>query len=192
MSGLLLLSIVVASTAASGWLAWRIAGGRFERTHQDVFRSKRQLQAIFDGITDGVIIVDRDFRIVAVNKAEAAFLGSTPQELVGRPCFEAYCRGDEPCELCPAHETFATGKPAMVSRLELSTGYHRKGVDVYTFPVKDENGETVQAIQYIKDITERIKLQTQLREVEQMTGIGHRGRRAMPRQRQLSTIAIIL
>jgi len=49
----------------------------------------------------------------------------------------------------------------------------RTGVDVYTFPVRDENGETVQAIQYIKDVTERNKLQRQLRDVEQMTGIGH-------------------
>jgi signal transduction histidine kinase len=60
----------------------------------------------------------------------------------------------------------------MVSRLELLTGYHRKGVDVYTFPVQDESGETIQAIQYIKDVTDRVKLQKQLREVEQLTGIG--------------------
>lgn len=171
-SGLLQLLLFAVPVVVIGWLIWRIAWRRFERTHEDVFRSKRQLQAIFDGITDGVIIVDRSFRIVALNKAEAAFLGSTPQDLVGRPCYEAYCRGDKPCDLCPAHETFATGKPAMVSRLELSTGYHRKGVDVYTFPVRDESGETIQAIQYIKDVTDRVKLQKQLREVEQLTGIG--------------------
>lgn len=171
-SGPLVVVLSAAVVAAVAWLTWRLARRRFEGTLEDVFRSKRQLQAIFDGITDGVIIVDRDFRIVAVNKAEAAFLGSTPRDLVGRPCYLAYCRGDEPCELCPAHETFATGKPAMVSRLELSTGYHRKGVDVYTFPVRDESGETIQVIQYIKDVTDRVKLQKQLREVEQLTGIG--------------------
>jgi PAS domain S-box-containing protein len=171
-SGLPDVLLCAGVAAVTGWVAWWITWRRFERTHQDVFRSKRQLQAIFDGITDGVIIVDRDFRIVAVNKAEAAFLGSTPQDLVGRPCYLAYCRGEKPCELCPAHETFATGKPAMVSRLELSTGYHRKGVDVYTFPVRDESGRTIQAIQYIKDVTDRVKLQKQLREVEQLTGIG--------------------
>ncbi len=172
MSGLLPILLCAAVAAAVGWLVWRIAWRRFERIHQDVFRSKRQLQAIFDGITDGVIIVDRSFRIVAVNKAEAAFLGSTPKALVGRACYEAYCRGDVPCELCPAHETFTTGKATMVSRLELSAGYHRKGVDVYTFPVRNENGETIQVIQYIKDVTDRVRLQKQLREVEQLTGIG--------------------
>jgi PAS domain S-box-containing protein len=170
--GLLVVLLGAVLVAVTGWVTWWIASRRFERTHREVFRSKRQLQAIFDGITDGVIIVDRDFRIVAVNKAEAAFLGSTPQDLVGKPCYLAYCRGEQPCELCPAHETFASGKPALVSRLELTTGYHRKGVDVYTFPVRDESGRTIQAIQYIKDVTDRVKLQKQLREVEQLTGIG--------------------
>ena len=86
-SGLLPILLCAAVAAAVGWLVWRIAWRRFEATHGDVFRSKRQLQAIFDGITDGLIIVDRSFRIVAVNKAEAAFLGSTPKALVGRACY---------------------------------------------------------------------------------------------------------
>jgi PAS domain S-box-containing protein len=170
--GAVLLLLGAAVGAIAGWLVFSIARRRAEKTREDVFRSKRQLQAIFDGITDGVIIVDREFRIVAVNKAEAAFLGRQPQEIVGEACYEVYCRGETACELCPAHETFATGKAALVSRLELSTGYHRKGVDVYTFPVRDEHGVTVQAIQYIKDVTDRVKLQKQLREVEQLTGIG--------------------
>jgi len=158
---------------AIGWSVCRAGWKRYARLQGDIQRSKRQLQAIFDGITDGLIIVDRDFRIVAVNRAEASFLGREPQDLVGHPCYEVYCRGESPCTACPAHETFATGKVALVSRLEISTGYHRKGVDVYTFPVVDEQGNTIQAIQYIKDITERLKLQKQLREVEHLTGIGH-------------------
>lgn len=158
--------------AAAGWFLARLARPGMRGQNSDVLRSKRQLQAVFDGITDGLIIVDRDFRIVAVNKAEAAFLGREPQDLVGRPCYEVYCRGEVACEHCPAHETFARGEASMASRLELTSGYHRRGVDVYTFPVKDDKGETIQAIQYIKDVTDRVKLQKQLREVEQLTGIG--------------------
>lgn len=158
---------------ALGWLSGKAQRRRDRHKSSEITKSKLQLQAIFDGITDGLIIVDTDFTVKAINKAEAAFLGSTPQDLVGRPCYEVYCRGDAACETCPAHETFATGKPVLVSKIEHQSGYHRKGVDVYTFPVRDENGVTVQAIQYIKDVTDRLKLQRQLREVEQMTGIGH-------------------
>ncbi len=170
-----LLGVVAALVVgiALGWLSGRVQRLSAARKRSEITKSKHQLQAIFDGITDGLIIVDRDFTVMAVNKAEAAFLGSTPQELVGKPCYEIYCRGEAACEACPAHETFATGKRVLVSKIEHQSGYHRTGVDVYTFPVRDENGETVQAIQYIKDVTERNKLQSQLREVEQMTGIGH-------------------
>jgi two-component system NtrC family sensor kinase len=166
----------IAVGAAIGVLAGMMVGAYYRRrarqTYREIAKSKRQLQAVFDGITDGLIIVDREFKIVAINKAEAAFLGVRPREIVGKACYEVYCRGDHACDLCPAHETFATGKSALVAKLEHASGYHRKGVDVYTFPVKDENGETVQAIQYIKDVTDRLKLQSQLREVEQMAGIG--------------------
>jgi two-component system NtrC family sensor kinase len=172
-SPLVLSLTALAAGMAVGWLVCRVGWWRFAKLQGEIWKSKRQLQAIFDGITDGLIIVDRAFRIVAVNKAEASFLGREPQELVGRPCYQVYCRGDVPCALCPAHQTFATGKVALASKPELSGGYHRKGVDVYTFPVLDEHGETVQAIQYIKDVTDRMKLQKQLREVEQLTGIGH-------------------
>jgi two-component system NtrC family sensor kinase len=156
-------------------VGWWLRGGRcirIDRAHSDIFKSKQQLQAIFDGITDGLIIVDRDFRIVAVNKAEAAFIGMEPQDIVGRPCFEVYCRGEVACEACPAHTTFKSGAATLVPQLKIATGFHRRGVDVYTFPVRDENGETIQAIQYIKDVADRIKLQEQLREVEQLSGIG--------------------
>jgi len=170
---LLLLTVLwFAIGALASWLVCRLFSTRSDRLQSDIEKSKQQLQAIFDGITDGLIIVDREFRIVAVNKAEAAFLGQSPRELVGKPCYEVYCRGEDACPLCPAHETFATGKAALVSQLELTGGYHRKGVDVYTFPVYDEKGRTIQAIQYIKDVTDRLQLQRQLREVEQLTGIG--------------------
>ncbi len=155
-----------------GWFVGRGRSRHVDRLQQDIFKSKQQLQAIFDGITDGLIIVDVEFRVVAINKAEAAFLGREPQNLVGLPCYEVYCRGDVACEACPAHRTFASGKAALVPQLEISGSFHRRGVDVYTFPVKGRNGETIQVIQYIKDVTDRMKLQQQLREVEHMTGIG--------------------
>ena len=85
-----LLGIGVAAGAVAGWLLGRASCSRTRRLQAEIWRSKRQLQAIFDGITDGLIIVDRAFRIVAVNKAEASFLGREPQELVGRPCYEVY------------------------------------------------------------------------------------------------------
>ncbi len=165
------LAALVAGVLA-GWFVGRGRSRQADVLQQGIFKSKQQLQAIFDGITDGLIIVDAEFRIVAINKAEAAFLGREPKDIVGLPCYEVYRRGDAACEACPAHRTFASGKAALVPQLEIAGNFHRRGVDVYTFPVKDQNGETVQAIQYIKDVTDRMRLQQQLREVEQLTGIG--------------------
>ena len=64
---------------AIGWLCGRTQRLLAAQKRREITKSKQQLRAIFDGITDGLIIVDRDFTVMAGNKAEAAFLGSTLQ-----------------------------------------------------------------------------------------------------------------
>lgn len=53
-------------------------------------------EATFDAITDLVSIIDTDFRLVKVNKAFADTVGMTPQELIGRKCYEVVHNSGEP------------------------------------------------------------------------------------------------
>jgi GAF domain-containing protein len=55
--------------------------------HQaEILRSHKTLQALFDGITDGLYIVDQDMRIIAINEAEASRWDKSPEALVGQSC----------------------------------------------------------------------------------------------------------
>ncbi len=47
------------------------------------------LEAVLTGIDDGLLVLDKDWRCAYVNKTAAAFLGSTPQELIGKVVWEA-------------------------------------------------------------------------------------------------------
>ena len=80
-----------------------------ERT-RELQRSNEQLRRLFDGITDGISVIDRNYKIVNANKGIAKLVGKSEKELRGSKCFRSYNAGDAPCEGCPAAETFEKGK----------------------------------------------------------------------------------
>ena len=43
---------------------------------EEILRSHSTLKALFDGITDGLTIVDRNMQIITINRAEAERLAS--------------------------------------------------------------------------------------------------------------------
>jgi PAS domain S-box-containing protein len=135
-----------------------------------IIDAKNKLLTIFDSITDGILIVDSEFRILAVNQAEAKYLGDTPQQLIGKKCFEMYENASEICAGCVVNETFETGnkKYAHINKGEGK----RKNIDVYTFPLRDPEGKTIEVIVYIKDVTRERRIQDQLIQSERLAAIG--------------------
>jgi PAS domain-containing protein len=53
-------------------------------------QSKRNLEAIFDGIRDQLSLQSPDFRILRVNKAVIENYHTTFNELIEKKCYEAY------------------------------------------------------------------------------------------------------
>jgi signal transduction histidine kinase len=65
--------------------------------------------------------------------------------------------------------TLETKKPAS-SIMKLSED--NKTLQIFSYPILDEKGDLISAIEYIKDITEEQKLQEQLIQSEKLAGIG--------------------
>lgn len=78
--------------------------------HQaEILRSHKTLQALFDGITDGLYIVNEAMQIVAINQAEAKRLGVSPESLIGRACDASLWGEAAPALTSIVMNTFATG-----------------------------------------------------------------------------------
>jgi PAS domain S-box-containing protein len=137
-----------------------------------ILRSKRQLQAIFDGITDGLLIIDSDYTIAAINQMEASYLGDSPREIVGTKCHTAYFDRDGVCRNCPCREIFAGSKHVQVTRRRRLINGDIREIDVHTFPVICGPGEKNQVIQHCKDVSEKVKLDERVREIEKLSGMG--------------------
>ena len=55
-----------------------------------------KLDAVFDAITDLIFIADKDNNIIKVNKAFADFFKKSPEELVGKKCYNIVHGSDRP------------------------------------------------------------------------------------------------
>jgi PAS domain S-box-containing protein len=139
------------------------------KLEKKIRESKRDLEAIFDGIRDELSLQTPDYEILRVNKAVIERHRKTYKELIGRTCYEAYYHRSFPCERCPVSVTVDTQKPtsSIVKSPEGDT-VHR----IFSYPIFDEKGNLFSVIEYLKDITEEQRIQEQLIQSEKLAGIG--------------------
>lgn len=134
--------------------------------------NKDRLQAIFDGIGDGISVIDRKYNILRVNKGLLKiFKKNGFLELIGKKCYAEYYRRDHICDNCPVETPFAEGMPERITNIQ-QCGAERTILDISIFPIKDSNGIVTQIIEYFRDVTGMVKLEDQLLHAERLAGVG--------------------
>ena len=130
---------------------------------EEEFSDTRQLwQLTFDAIEDIVVILDKECKIVRANKAMRELFDD---DLEGRFCYEVFHGADEPIDDCPCVKTF---KSSNTEFSELQLEYlDNHWFDIYTFPIKDEEGKFTEVLHTVRDITEEKRAKEALRESEE-------------------------
>jgi len=152
---------------------FRQISGEYMRLHAATLRGKQRLQAIFDGITDGIATLDKDLKVLNVNQSERRFLGLPTEAIVGKTCHELYGRGDKPCADCPALAAFESGKKAAAAfHASRREGEGLSFFEEAAFPLFNQAGEVDQVIIYIKDTTDRHRIEDKMRSLDRLAAIG--------------------
>lgn len=142
-----------------------------ENINKQIRLSKKQLETVFDSISDLICIVDSEYRIVRANLSYARFVGQDIASLLGRECWKVFWKKEGRCEQCPARHTFESGE---ISRVQMSCCFSEseRFFETSTYPVSDDSGQVVQVIECMRELTEEKKMLEQLIRSEKLASIG--------------------
>ncbi|MCG3210103.1 MAG: Sensor histidine kinase RcsC [Anaerolineae bacterium] len=140
---------------------------------EEILRSHSTLKALFNGITDGLYIIDPNLNIVTINQAEAQRLGTTPETLTGRPCNEALWGEAAPALTRIVQDTFATGKEGIwETKADIDNRNLFADRNVHTYPIFSSSGAVNQVIILAQDMSEQLRLQASLFRSANMAAVG--------------------
>ncbi len=128
---------------------------RHKKADEALDKSARFLNTIFDSIIDPFIILDKDFRIVRANEAYAQMKNIPVKELTGKKCHEITRGREEICDDCVVNKTFKSADPCAKEKQAILPDGSVEWVEIYTYPILDQNGSISHVIEYVRNITER-------------------------------------
>ncbi len=119
-------------------------------------------QALLQSIEDPFRILDRDYRLLWMNKKE-------PCHRIGEICYEDVFKRSDPCPECPVTTAFETGKPSTLDRFINYPDGSESWREIRAYPVFDSNSDVVYAITIGHDYgDEKMDLAQQQRRIESL------------------------
>jgi len=123
---------------------------------EGLFLPDENWEKLFDAIPDAVCILDRNYRIVRINKNMAERLGLLKEQCIGATCYKAVHKKECPSDSCPHTKTLQDGATHCTEVYEDNLG---GWFLVTTSPWTDIAGNVVGSIHIARDITVRKTLE---------------------------------
>jgi PAS domain S-box-containing protein len=148
------------------------ANDRLFTMHESVSRNRNLLRAIFDGLEDGLLLLDGDGVVQAVNKAFANLLNLTEEQLVGNT-WEHVCQGlESPFPIDPMKEMYQ-GEDVQKHRIRYC---HPNGttsiLELQMISLCGSDNLVDRIILHVVDLTETLQLEARVLENERFAASG--------------------
>ena len=112
---------------------------------------------LLEASPDGVMVIDRNIRIVNCNNSHLVTGGKSRDEVLGKYCFEIIHGSLNPCtgadRTCPVQETLKTGRPARAVHEHITAEGEIRVHQAISYPLFNVLGEIVQMVEIVRDIT---------------------------------------
>jgi PAS domain S-box-containing protein len=144
------------------------------RLSEEVRRVERHLASVVESASDMVLSVDREGRIVTWNSAAEVLSGRSGSEVLGLYLFDI-CEQSARAEARRVlDETLAGRDGPLTTECQLDVAPGREPVLVAWLlsPMKDDHGAIIGAVGVGRDLTERRKLEFQLRQSHKLAALG--------------------
>ena len=134
------------------------------RLFGEVLKSKREWEETFKAVPDRLFLIDLSYNILRSNNYDSI------NELgVGLKCYDIFaCCGDQ-CQLCPTVEAFHTGKASFG---EFTHTSNKNIYNLSAYPAYNEKNEFYGVVVYVRDVTSKRRMETQLFQSAKLAAIG--------------------
>lgn len=161
-----------------------LRGHELRISEVQLLRKSNEQEAVLNSITDILVVLDSNLRIIDINQTALKHYGITDKKSVTACrfcdviCHAQYCckqcqdhsRRDgsfEICNECFIRDIFTTGRPS-IGEIDISNRIYMTS----TYPIFDETGQVTKAVYLMKDITLVKKRSGELVQSEKMQAIG--------------------
>ena len=126
------------------------------------------LQSIIDGVTESIMVIDRNYRIHLINRA-ASKLHDVDLPLTDTThCYRVSHHINSPCfgeeHPCPLKKVVETKKPATLVHTHKGANGREYSIEIGASPIIGSNGEVQGIIEVGRDITEKLRLEKEERD----------------------------
>lgn len=131
-----------------------------------------QRRAILEGFPDRVALIDCDLKVIWSNQSSGQDAGvCTVRE--DQCCYQLLLGRETACPDCVVRRSIESGKIEFgMQEVELDQKEGGRVFEMVATPIKDESGKVKSVVTIARDITERVKLERQVRHSQKMEAIG--------------------
>ncbi|HHF55955.1 MAG TPA: PAS domain S-box protein, partial [Thermoplasmatales archaeon] len=130
-----------------------------KKKEEQLIKARDDWEAIFNSITDPVIVLAKDHTILDANPATLKALGKSREEVIGKKCFEFFHEDKKIAKGCPMEKLLRSKKPETETMEMEALG----GIYIVSVSPVFEKGEITRVVHHAKDVTE---LKRMIRELE--------------------------
>jgi signal transduction histidine kinase len=141
-----------------------------KRVQRELLRSKAMLQSVFDGISEPLLLLDKNLTLKILNKSAIEYYGNKGRDALEKPCYFAFLKRSNPCEECIIASAVLEGRYGDFERKGFMKPERLERVIIY--PVRKKSGSNGSFIIRISDITESKMLERRLIQNEKMASLG--------------------
>ncbi|MCD6430801.1 MAG: PAS domain-containing protein [Deltaproteobacteria bacterium] len=143
-----------------------------EKKNRKINESRLRYRRTLDALEDGLYLVDDNYIIKSINRAEAAYYEATPKELVGKYCYQVFRHRESPCPDCQPRECMADGQSRNRLRVERRRA-GREYVNLFCYPIfHGGESQSHEAVIYLQDASSLVMMEDQVIRTEKMASIG--------------------
>jgi len=141
------------------------------KAEEETRRGKTLLQAVFDGISDPLFMLDKNLCVRMLNKAALNYYQVTAlEDITGKPCHEVMKGESSACDVCVLPKSHSDGNTVSFERKGLFDTNRLEQVAIYL--TGEVPGGLTGCIIRITDITEQKRLEREMIRTDRLASLG--------------------